>query len=380
MPVNPVTYLPMPETDKQFMHHCLELAQLARYSARPNPVVGALIVKDAGVIAEGWHVRAGQDHAEIMALKKAGDNARGATMYVSLEPCSFTGRTGPCCDAVIAAGISRLVYGMEDPNPRVSGSGLDKIRAAGITVDGPVLAKESAALNRGFIKMMTTGMPYVRCKLAMSLDGRTAMASGESKWITGPQAREDVQRFRAMSGAVLTGIDTVLADDPGLDVRDENIQCEQPLRVIVDSQLRITPTAKTLSLPGEVIIATAVTDETQLSDKVAAIGNDRVSLYSCGNSEGKVDLNKLLRYLAGEKQCTDVLLESGAALAGAMLSAGLVDEIITYIAPALLGSDARPLFNLPGLSHMADKIALEVVDVAMVGKDCRMRTRIADQD
>ncbi|MDC1527599.1 bifunctional diaminohydroxyphosphoribosylaminopyrimidine deaminase/5-amino-6-(5-phosphoribosylamino)uracil reductase RibD [Gammaproteobacteria bacterium] len=366
----------MIDADITYMQRCLELARMGRYSARPNPAVGSLIVSNETVIAEGWHEKAGQDHAEIMALKNAGADARGGTVYVTLEPCSFIGKTGPCCDALIAAGIQRLVYGMVDPNPKVAGSGLEKIRAAGIAVDGPVLEKECSALNPGFIKRMTHGLPYVRCKLAMSLDGRTAMASGESKWITGAAAREDVQRYRAVSGAILTGIETIIADDPGLDVRNETLRCEQPLRVIVDSQLRISPQAKTLHRPGKVLLVTAISNDDLISEKHQAMANNNVSILSCANAKGRVDLEKLLRILASEYQCNDLLLESGAELAGAMLTAGLVDEVLTYIAPKLLGSDARPLFSLPAMTTMSDQVEMEFLDVVMLGKDCRMRSRV----
>ena len=346
---------------------------------RPNPVVGAVLVQGSDIIAEGFHEKAGQDHAEIKALKKAGSRAKGATLYVTLEPCFHTGRTGPCADAIISAGVSRVVYGMVDPNPQVSGKGLEKIRAAGIKVDGPLLEAESAALNPGFIKRMQSGLPYVRCKLAMSLDGRTAMASGESKWITGEAARHDVQKLRAQSGAILTGIETVLMDDPGLDVRVESLHALQPLRVIVDSRLRLPPTAKTLLQPGQVMVATAVTSDDLLADKTRDLENDNVTLFSCANPEGRVDLEKLMRHLAVDNQCNDVLLESGAELAGAMLNAGLVDEVITYIAPKLLGSEARALFNLRGLTNMSDQVSLEIADVAMIGKDCRMRSLVKKQ-
>lgn len=362
------------------MQRCHFLAEKGRTTAWPNPVVGSLVVKDGEVIAEGWHERPGGDHGEIVALKRAGDSARGADLYVSLEPCSFTGKTGPCCDAVIAAGVARLFYGMIDPNPKVQGKGLEKIRSAGIEVIGPVLEEESSALNPGFIKRMQQGLPYVTCKLAMSLDGRTAMASGESKWITGPEAREDVQMLRARSSAILTGIETVVKDDPGLDVRLDHWNHEQPLRVVVDSRLRISPQAKTLHQPGQVLLATAVTSKELLADKEKEIDNSRVTLVSCDNGDGRVDLEKLLRLLANDYQCNEVLLESGAVLAGSMIAANLVDEVVTYIAPKLLGSEARPLFNLAGLETMADQVALEILDVAMVGKDCRMRSRILNAD
>lgn len=364
----------MADSDIQYMQRCLALAEKGRYTARPNPVVGALLVKEGQVLAEGWHEKAGEDHAEIMTLRSAGAEAKGATLYVSLEPCSFTGRTGPCADAVIEAGIVRLVFGMTDPNPAVNGKGLEKIKAAGIEVEGPVLEEQALALNTGFVKSMYSGLPYVRCKLGMSLDGRTAMASGESKWITGPEAREEVQQLRARSGAIVTGIETVLQDDPSLDARVD-FPIEQPLRVIVDSRLRVHSSLKMLSLPGEVIVATAVTSAELLENKRKEIDSDNVTLLSMPNEEGKVDLRALLQFLADERECRDVLLESGAELAGAMLSGRLVDEVITYIAPKFMGTDARPLLNLQGLERLEDSPQLEILDVAMVGKDCRMRSR-----
>lgn len=366
----------MSKTDLQYMQRALALAESGRYSSRPNPVVGCVIVSGDGIVAEGWHEKAGADHAEIMALKKAGDKARGAVVYVSLEPCSHIGKTGPCTEALIKAGIKRLVYAVGDPNPRVNGKGLEQLKVAGIKVDGPIMDREALEINQGFFKSMIGGLPFVRCKLAMSLDGRTAMASGESKWITGDDARADVQKLRARSGAVLTGIETVLKDDPGLDVRAD-ISCVQPLRAIVDSRLRISANAKILQQPGRILLATAVTNEELLADKAKALDNDRVFILSCANAAGRVDLEKLLRFLVTEEQCHDVLLESGPQLAGAMLESGLVDEVVTYIAPKFMGSEARPLFDLPGLESMGDAIQMEIVDVAMVGKDCRMRTRRA---
>ena len=366
----------MTQPDQFYMQRCITLAKKGSFSTRPNPAVGAVLVRDGEIVGEGWHEKAGLDHAEIVALKQAGERAKGATLYVTLEPCSFTGKTGPCCDAVIAAGVGRVVFGMVDPNPRVAGSGLDRIREAGIPVDGPVLEKECETLNPGFSKRMREGLPYVRCKLAMSLDGRTAMASGESQWITGEEARQDVQHWRAMSGVVMTGIGTVLSDDPGLNVRLADIHCDQPLRVVVDSTLKTPPEAKTLHLPGEVLLATAVTTTSEIEAKEQALDNPQVTILPCVNTEGQVDLESLLRYLAKELQINEVMLESGPTLAGAMLRAGLIDEVITYIAPKLLGSDARPLFHLPGMTTMADQVQLEMLDVAMVGKDCRMRSRV----
>ena len=368
----------MPKAATTHMQHCIALARKGQYTASPNPIVGCVIVKNDKLIAEGWHQAPGQAHAEINALQQAGNDAKDATLYVSLEPCAHWGRTGPCCDAVIAAGVSKVVFGMLDPNPLVSGQGIAKIKAAGIEVQGPLMAEECAELNRGFIKRITQGLPYVRCKMAISLDGRTAMASGESKWITGELARGDVQHLRAASDAIVTGVGTILADDPSLNVRMESVVETQPLRVIVDSSLQVSPQSKCLQLDGNILLATAIPElelETELESKALAYP-DQVEIKSFAGANAQVDLLALLKYLAQEKGCNDILLESGAKLAGAMLNAELVDELITYLAPKLLGSDARPLFELPGISEMSEQLALEFIEVEMLGKDCKMRSRV----
>lgn len=353
------------------MQRCIALAKQGLYTVRQNPLVGCVIVKDEVVIAEGWHQLCGDSHAEINALKVAGEQAKGATVYVSLEPCCHQGKTGPCSEALIKAGISKLVFGMTDPNPQVAGKGVESIKEAGIEVYGPVLEKECEAINAGFIKRMRHGLPYVRCKLAMSLDGRTAMASGQSQWITGAESREDVQKLRASSDAIMTGLGTVLQDDPSLNVRLESEAFSQPLRVIVDSTLQTPASSKILTLPGDVLIATNSTDKDDGFPDQVHIKN--FNEYAQG---GKVNLTKLLQYLAKEKGCNNILLECGAGLAGAMLQAGLIDELITYVAPSLLGSEARPLFEMAGLSNMDDKVCLEFLDVSMLGKDCKMRSRV----
>lgn len=364
-------------SDTDYMRRCLELAANGLIGAHPNPMVGCVIVREGETLGEGWHALCGEAHAEVNALAQAGGRARGATVYVSLEPCSHHGRTGPCSEALAAAGVSRVVYGMLDPNPVVAGRGVARLRDAGVTVEGPLLEEQAAALNPGFVKRMKQGLPYVRCKLAMSLDGRTAMASGESKWITGPEARADVQRWRARSGAVLTGVETVLADDPRLDARLEHEHLRQPLRVIVDSGLRTPVSARILEPPGEVLIATAVGNPQLVRDRLAEFPEPRPQVLSFGAGEGgRVALEPLLASLARERQCNDVLLESGARLAGAMMQAGLVDEVLAFVAPVLLGSDARPLFVLPGLTRMAERVELEFLEVAMLGKDVRMRARV----
>ncbi|MDC0598596.1 bifunctional diaminohydroxyphosphoribosylaminopyrimidine deaminase/5-amino-6-(5-phosphoribosylamino)uracil reductase RibD [Gammaproteobacteria bacterium] len=360
----------MPASDISYMQRCIALAKKGQGIIKSGALVGCVIVKNDEVIAEGWYQTFGQAHAEINALNSAGEKAGGATLYVSLEPCAHWGKTGPCCEAIIAAGIVRVVFGMLDPNPKVKGKGLEKIKAAGIDVSGPVLESECAELNPGFVKRMTAGLPFLRCKLAMSLDGRTAMSSGESKWITGKEAREDVQKLRAASSALITGVETILIDDPSLNVRMAGSESSQPLRVIVDSQLRTPQHAKSLQVPGEILLATA------LENRAMEYSSPQVQIKSFPDQNNQVNLPALMEYLAQEYECNEVLLESGPTLAGAMLKAGLIDEIITYIAPTLLGSTARPLFNLPGMENMSEQIGLEIIDVAIVGKDCRMRTRV----
>ncbi len=366
-------------TDLFYIERCFELAEQGRHTVRPNPVVGCVIINDGCVVGEGWHQVAGEAHAEVVALQQAGMRARNATVYISLEPCVHQGRTGPCTDALVQAGVSRVVYAMQDPNPLVEGKGLAALRAAGIAVDGPLLEHKAVALNPGFVKRMRTGLPYIRCKMGMSLDGRTAMPSGESKWITGAEARADVQQLRARSCAVLTGVGTILQDDPALDVRLGGFQGKQPLRVVLDSKLRTPPTAKIFQGEGKVVLATGVTNADLAVHLVTAAnssGQQQLALHVCAGVDGKVDLQQLLRYLATAHDCNEILLEAGAILSGAMLRAGLVDEIVTYIAPALLGSAAQPLFMLPAIEHLHERIQLQFLDVAMLGKDCRIRSLV----
>ncbi|HLU91445.1 MAG TPA: bifunctional diaminohydroxyphosphoribosylaminopyrimidine deaminase/5-amino-6-(5-phosphoribosylamino)uracil reductase RibD, partial [Pedomonas sp.] len=362
-----------------FMATAIGLARRGLYSSRPNPRVGCVLVRDGRVIGEGWHVRAGEGHAEVNALADArtrGEDVAGATAYVSLEPCCFTGKTGPCSEALIAARIARLVYAMEDPNPRVAGQGLQQLQAAGITVDGPLLEDEARALNPGFIQRMERKRPWLRLKMAMSLDGRTAMASGESKWITGPAARRDVQRLRARSDAVISGIETVLRDDPSLNLRAaeldlpeaEDIARRQPLRVIVDSAGRLPARAQTLQVAGKVLLVNARPCN---PPKASVASVEQVILPGAAE---RVDLAALLGLLA-ERQCNEVLVEAGATLAGEFLQRGLVDELIIYMAPKLLGSSARPLFQIP-LDTMAAQLGLKIDEIRPVGQDWRITARI----
>jgi diaminohydroxyphosphoribosylaminopyrimidine deaminase/5-amino-6-(5-phosphoribosylamino)uracil reductase len=349
------------------MARALELARRGRYWAMPNPHVGCVLVRNGQVIGEGFTRPAGGNHAEIEALAAAGD-ASDAVAYVTLEPCSHHGRTGPCADALVAAGIRRVVVAMADPNPRVAGSGLDKLRAAGIDVE------QARALIPGFIARMTRGYGRVRAKLAMSLDGRTAMASGESQWITGAAARRDVQRLRAMSCAVVTGVGTVLADDCALSVRAdelgppagaEQISAQrQPLRVVLDSGLRTPASARVLAGAGARLLCHA--PGTRVPAALASSGAGFAALAARG---GGLDLHQLMAELS-ERQCNEILVESGPRLAGALLREGLLDELIVYMAPALLGDRARPLLSLP-LDDMADKVQLQIEDVRKVGQDWR---------
>jgi diaminohydroxyphosphoribosylaminopyrimidine deaminase/5-amino-6-(5-phosphoribosylamino)uracil reductase len=338
--------------DSDFMQRCFQLAELGRHHVRPNPAVGCIIAHGVKVVGEGWTQPPGQAHAEVMALRQAGEHARGATAYVSLEPCAHQGRTGPCAAALLKAGVGEVVFGMQDPNPLVAGKGLQILRDAGIAVRGPLCEAEALAINPGFNKRMQQGLPWLRCKIAMSLDGRTAMASGESKWITGEQARADVQRWRARSCAILTGSGTVLADDPQLNVRLPGYTGAQPLRVVVDSKGRVPATARLRSDGGPLLLATA---------------------QEFPGADGRVDLRALLRHLASALQCNEVLVEAGPALCGALLAAGLVDELLVYMAPDLMGHDGRPMALLPGLQQLSQRIRLRFADVAMLGKDCRIR-------
>ena len=359
----------MSPADYRFMARALTLARRGLYSTDPNPRVGCVLVREGAIVGEGWHQRAGEPHAEVNALNAAGALAGGATVYVTLEPCCHHGRTPPCTDALLNAGISRLVAAMPDPNPQVAGRGLAILRDAGVTVDCGLLEAEAQALNPGFIQRMTTNRPFVRVKLAMSLDGRTALASGESQWITGEAARQDVQRLRARSSAILSGIGTVLADDPGLNVRLPEAT-RQPLRVMLDSNLRTPPTAQILRLPGSVLIFTAVADPVTQAP-LRAVGAEIIVVPRTGQG---LDLRAVMAELA-RRECNEIHVESGPTLAGALLQAGLVDELVIYIAPLLLGDKARGLFQLPELARMNERTELEILDMRAVGKDWRVITR-----
>lgn len=358
----------------QYMARAIQLAKRGQYTTHPNPRVGCVIVKNGNIIAEGYHRRTGQPHAEIDALQNTTESPKGATAYVTLEPCSHTGRTPPCADALVKAGVSEVVIGMQDPNPYVSGNGIKRLQAAGISVISGILETEARALNPGFIKRMEQGLPFVRVKMATSLDGRTALASGESKWITGDSARKDVQFYRAKCDAVLTGIGTVLADDPSLTVRltakelDIEGEVRQPARVILDTLLRCPPSAKLLTLPGKTLIYTTERDAAKVS--VLEQAGAEVVYVEKGIDSG-VSLVEVLKNLA-TREINEVHTEAGSTLCGHLLEAGLADELLMYMAPHLLGSDAMGAFNLPNLNTMQQRINLKIQDIRAIGDDWRI--------
>ena len=356
------------------MSRALQLAQRGLYTTQPNPRVGCVLVKAGEIIGEGWHEKAGEAHAEIHALRQAGDKAIGATAYVTLEPCSHHGRTPPCVDALIAAGVARVVVAMEDPNPLVSGKGLKQLAQAGIKIESGLLEAQARELNPGFIKRMTRGLPWVRIKLAMSVDGRTAMASGESQWITGAPARQDVQKLRARSSAVMTGIGTILADDPQLDVRltpedlNSKQSVQQPLRVILDSQLRCPQTARIFQSAGPIVILTT-------SEKEIDFASEAIQVIKLAAHNGQVDLNQALHWLAEQQQVNELHVEAGSVLCGALLQADWVDEVIIYMAPHIMGDNAKGLFHLPGIISMNQRIGLDILNIHAVGSDWRITAR-----
>lgn len=361
---------------EHWMAKAIELAKKGLYTTHPNPRVGCVLVKDQQIIGQGFHLKAGEGHAEVNALADAKQDVVGATAYVTLEPCSHHGKTPPCADALIKAGVARVVYGMQDPNPEVSGRGLSKIKKAGIEVIGPVLEADCEALNPGFIKRMREGLPFIRVKLAMSLDGRTAMESGESQWITGPEARLDVQRLRAQSDAIVTGIGSVLMDNPSMTVRidcdDQDVDAKtvrQPLRVVMDTALSILPEAKILQ-PAKQACVFCVEDDLE-NEHLDVLKKKGVTVrFSPRGEDGRLDLLDAMEQLA-DASINEVLLETGAELAGGFLQAGLVDEIVIYMAPKLLGSSARPLFQLP-LDTMGEAVELELKSVTQIGQDLRL--------
>lgn len=351
------------------MAEALRLAERGRYTTQPNPRVGCVVVSHGVVVGRGWHERAGAAHAEVRALHEAGQRARGAEVFVSLEPCAHHGRTPPCCEALVAAGVRKVWAAMEDPFPQVAGRGLRHLREAGIDTECGLMASEAEAINRGFVSRVRRGRPWLRLKLAASLDGRTAMASGESRWISGEAARADVHTLRAEAGAVLTGSGTVLSDDPALTVRSgEAAGLRQPDRIVLDTRLRASPAAAVWADNAR-RFALAVRPRSTAVEQLRALGVD-VRLVRAA-ADGRVDLADALRVLA-EAGVNAVLVECGPTLAGAWLRSGLVDEVVLYLAPALLGEEARPLARLPGLQHLAQRIRLKFGEVRQVGADLRI--------
>jgi diaminohydroxyphosphoribosylaminopyrimidine deaminase/5-amino-6-(5-phosphoribosylamino)uracil reductase len=361
--------------DHQYMAQALQLARRGLYTTHPNPRVGCVLVKDGAIVGEGWHEYAGGPHAEINALAQAGTQARGATCYVTLEPCCHQGRTPPCSNALIRAGVARVVAAMQDPNPKVGGEGLLALKEAGTLVESGLFATQAEQLNPGFIKRMKEGLPFVRAKVAMSLDGRTALASGESRWITSPEARLDGQRLRAQSSAIMTGIGTVLTDDPSLTVRlPERDPGLQPLRVVLDSQLRMPTRARLLGMPGH----TRVLTTSALENAEKALIQSGAKIVKIDAANGRVDLRAALRHLTGI-EVNEVLLEAGPALTGGMLDAGLVDELVIYLAPKLMGSGGYGVAELPGIRKMADCSTLTIIDVRPIGPDWRITAKIRQE-
>lgn len=359
---------PFSADDHRYMARALELARKAMTTAHPNPRVGCLLVADGDIVGEGWHERAGEAHAEVSALAAAGARARGATAYVTLQPCAHQGRTGPCTTALIEAGIARVVYAVDDPSPHTAERGRRLLEEAGIEVADGLLAAEAARLNEGFLSRIRRGRPFVRLKVAAGLDGGTAMRSGQSRWITGDAARLDVQRLRAECGAILTGVGTVLADDPSLTVRHGPVIERQPLRAVVDSSLRTPPEARMLALPGKTVIF--CTDDGRRSTLEAA----GATVQQVEAEGGRVALDSVLRHL-GTLGVNDLLVEAGPVLAGGLLAARLVDELVIYQAPHIMGSETRGMFATPGWTSLEDRARFEILDLRRVGSDLRTVAR-----
>lgn len=359
--------------DHELMARALRLAERGLYTTTPNPRVGCVIVNDGRIVGEGWHLRAGGRHAEVHALQAAGGSARGATVYVTLEPCSHHGRTPPCADALLAAGVQRVVAAIADPNPLVAGRGLALLRAAGVRAEEGLLAEQAQEINIGFIARMTRARPWLRIKVAASLDGKTALRNGSSQWLTGPQARQDGHRWRARACAILTGSGTVRHDDPQLSVRGVKGQgnySRQPLKVVVDSRLELRPDARLLR-DGNVLVAAAVAEP----NRITALRQLGAEVVLVPGSDGRVDLPALLAELA-RRGINEVHGEAGCRLSGSLLRAGLVDELLLYLAPCLVGDAARGMFDLPALDSLAGKRSLLIRDLRPVGSDLRLLARL----
>lgn len=373
--------------DYQYMAHAIQLAKKGLFTTHPNPRVGCVIVNNGQIVGEGWHQKAGYAHAEMNALAQARGYAEGATAYVTLEPCCHYGKTPPCSQALIAAKIAKTVVAMEDPNPKVAGKGLAELNHAGIQTKLGILKHEAALLNPGFIKRMKYGLPYVRTKIAASVDGRTAMSSGESQWITHPEARNDVHKLRAQSSAIVTGINTVLTDDPRLNVRlpryvEDAVRKDnpslnlpvimQPHRVVLDSRLQLSPQAQLFSLPGKVLVFTLSSNQNKIN-QLQSVGA-QVIVTEPDNK--RVNIKSVLSYLA-EQACNEILFEAGSFLNGTLLNMDLIDELIVYLAPHLMGDQAKGLFHLPLIKRMSDRIQLHINDLRMIGKDIKITASVA---
>jgi diaminohydroxyphosphoribosylaminopyrimidine deaminase/5-amino-6-(5-phosphoribosylamino)uracil reductase len=356
--------------DEHFMARALRLAQHGLFTTTPNPRVGCVVVRAGAIVGEGHHERAGEPHAEIHALRAAGERAAGATAYLNLEPCSHHGRTPPCVDALIAAKVARIVAAMQDPNPKVAGEGFARLRAAGIAVESGLLEEEARELNIGFVARMTRGRPWVRLKVAASLDGKTALANGRSQWITGEAARADGHRWRARACAVLTGIGTVKSDDPQLTVRALETS-RQPLKVLVDSRLEAAPGARLFD-GGNALVAAAVEDQA----KIARLRARGAEVVVVPNAAGKVELEALMRELA-RRGLNEIHVEGGFKLNGSLVAAGVVDELLIYLAPSLIGESAQGMFNLPVIEDLAQRRRLVWRDVQRIGEDLRLIARFA---
>lgn len=355
--------------DHEFMGQALLLAGRGLYTTTPNPRVGCVVVNDGAVVGTGWHEKAGLPHAEVLALAAAGARARGATLYLNLEPCSHHGRTPPCVDAIIAAGVKRIVAAIQDPNPKVAGMGFAKLRAAGIAVEHGLKEDEARELNIGFFARMTRGRPWVRMKIAASLDGRTALANGKSQWITGEVARQDGHRWRARACAVLTGFGTVRDDDPQLNVRGVDTP-RQPLKIIVDSKIETSPSVRMLK-EGKTLVVGAVND----AKKIAALKAVGAETAIISNAGGKVELFKLMEELA-RRELNEIHIEAGTKLNGSLLQAGVVDELLVYLAPSIIGDSGRGMFSLPELTELSQTTGLKIREIERVGAEIRILARI----
>jgi diaminohydroxyphosphoribosylaminopyrimidine deaminase/5-amino-6-(5-phosphoribosylamino)uracil reductase len=355
--------------DHGFMEQALELAGRGLNTTTPNPRVGCVVVRDGAVVGTGWHEKAGMPHAEVLALKAAGARSPGATLYVNLEPCSHHGRTPPCVDAIVEAGVKRVVAAIQDPNPKVAGAGFAKLRAAGVAVEQGLIEEEARELNIGFFARMTRGRPWMRMKIAASLDGRTALANGRSQWITGEAARADGHRWRARACAVLTGFGTVRDDDPQLNVRGVDTP-RQPLKIVVDSKFETSPSARLLK-EGKTLVVGAANDE----KRIAALKAAGAEVVIIPNDSGKVELFKLMEELA-RRELNEIHVEAGAKLNGSLLQAGVVDELLVYLAPRVIGDSGRGMFALPELTELSQASALKIREVERIGADLRILARI----